>query len=305
MPLVRLQGDREMGQERKYDIQVVNFAYDTNHRLTKVVYRGREAVVATELGRLLGYTNNGSRLVQMITTGRRSWTERFREGIDYEMLQGQDLQDFLEILSHGERVKPRFSHLMILYTSGIHLVLLNTSKSIGTQLHQWLVDEVFPSLKATGSYHLPSLGNKALPPIALFNKEIQAALSKIRNAHIASQKAYAQPRDFAIDWDTTHKAHTAPLFDGCGKTSRQIKAIAQQRGLKVSAHKSARQLMFDMEDFRHANISESAEIDLERVGVERERARQIAITQGQPYFKALIEAGVEQASLEECINSSE
>ena len=60
-----------------------------------------------------------------------------------------------------------------------------------------------------------------------------------------------------------------------------------------------------MEDFRHANISESAEIDLERVGVERERARYIAITQGQPYFKALVEAGVEQASLEECINSSE
>jgi hypothetical protein len=44
-------------------IQLFNFIYDTDRHLTKVVYRGREAVVAAELGRLLGYTNNGSRLV--------------------------------------------------------------------------------------------------------------------------------------------------------------------------------------------------------------------------------------------------
>jgi prophage antirepressor-like protein len=131
-------------------IQLFNFSYDTDHRLMKVIYRGREAVVATELGRLLGYTNNGSRLVQMITSGRRA--ERFREGIDYEMLKGQDLQDFWAILSERERVYPQVSNLMILYTPGIHLVLLNTSKPVGTELHRWLVDEVFPALKETGSY---------------------------------------------------------------------------------------------------------------------------------------------------------
>jgi hypothetical protein len=49
-------------------IKAVNYAYDASHQLTKVTYRGREAVIATELGRLLDYTNNGSRLVQMITT---------------------------------------------------------------------------------------------------------------------------------------------------------------------------------------------------------------------------------------------
>jgi prophage antirepressor-like protein len=240
-----------MGPEQMRGIQVLTFAYDTNHRLTKVIYRGREAVVTTELGRFLGYTNNGSRLVQMISTGR--WSRRFREGVDYEMLKGQDLQDFLEILSHGERVNPRFSQLMILYTTGIHLVLLNTSKPIGAKLHQWLVDEVFPSLRATGSYHLPSLGHKALPPPALFNKEVRIALSKVRNGRIASQRAQALPRDFAMDWNETHKAHTAPMFNGDGKTSQQIKAIARQRGMKVSTHMSARQLLFAMEDFRHTN----------------------------------------------------
>jgi hypothetical protein len=64
------------------------------------------------------------------------------------------------------------------------------------------------------------------------------------------------------------------------------------------SNKSARQLMYEMIDFRRTNISESAEIDLERIGVPRERTRQIAIHQGQPYFKALVAEGVDQASLE-------
>jgi hypothetical protein len=233
----------------------------------------------------------------MITTGR--WAKRFREGVDYEMLKGQDLHDFWDILSRWERVYPQVSNLMILYTSGIELVLLNTSKPIGTKLHHWLVDEVFPSLRATGTYTLDPSNRQALPVPALFHAEIRRALSKIRNAHIASQIEHATPRDFALAWDDTHKAHTAPMFYGYGKNSRQIKQIATQRDVKAVKSKSTRQLMYDMPDFRHANISESAEIDLERIGLPREQARQIAITQGQPYFKALVDAGVDQASLEQ------
>ena len=69
-----------------------------------------------------------------------------------------------------------------------------------------------------------------------------------------------QPRDFAITWDITHRAHTALSFGGVGLAARQIKALARQRGIKGS--KSARQLLYEMEDLRYANISESAEIDL-------------------------------------------
>jgi hypothetical protein len=111
----------------------------------------------------------------MITTGR--WAKRFREGVDYEMLKGQDLHDFWDILSRWERVYPQVSNLMILYTSGIELVLLNTSKPIGTKLHHWLVDEVFPSLRATGTYTLDPSNRQALPVPALFHAEIRRALS--------------------------------------------------------------------------------------------------------------------------------
>ena len=133
---------------------------------------------------------------------------------------------------------------------------------------------------------------------ALFTEEIRKALSKIKSRFVVSQKDHVTRRDFAIEWDETHKAHTAPMFNGVGKTAQEIKAIARQRGVKVLSNTSARNLMYDMVDFWHTNISESAEIDLERIGLPRERARQIAIHQGQPYFKALVAEGVDQASLE-------
>jgi prophage antirepressor-like protein len=272
------------------EIQVVNFAF-RGKRLTKVIYKGREACVAQELGQLLEYTKDGQTLTTMI--GGR-WKAKFITGKDYEVLQGQDLQDF-RTLTLSERVSP---HLMILYSTGVDLVLLNSKKPITNELHRWLVDEVFPSLRATGTYTLNPSDRKALPVPALFHEEIRTALSKIRGAQIAQEKEHVTRRDFAIEWDETHKAHTAPMFGGEGKTSKQIKVIAHQRGFKALSKKSARQLMYEMMDFRHTNISESAEIDLERIGIARERARQIAINEGQPYFKALVAEGVDQASLE-------
>jgi prophage antirepressor-like protein len=259
-----------MAQEQPMNqIQLFDFAYDAQRRLTKVIYRGREAVVAMELGGLLRYAKNGGKLAEMITT---RWAERFRESIDYDVLKGRDLQDFKDASPFGG-VASKTSQLMILYTSGIDLVLLLAEKRIGDHLRHWLTDEVFPSLRKTGMYTLEGFERKALPVPALFHEEIRTALSKIRGAQIAQQKEHATPRDYALGWNDTHIAHIAPLFDGTGKTSKQIKAIAQQRGLKALSKKSARQLMYEMDDFRHTNISESAEIDLERIGLAREKAR--------------------------------
>lgn len=232
-----------------------------------------------------------------------NWRDRFREGIDYEVLRGKDLQDFKELsTSRGEgswTIHPSTPQLMILYTSGVDLVLVNTEKRVGDTIRRWLVDEVFPSLRATGIYAWNPADRRALPAVALFNAEIRKTLSKFRNACIASQSDHVTRRDYTVTWDETHKAHTAPLSHEKGYTAKQIKAIARQRGIKGLSSKSARDLMYEMPDFRHTNISESAEIDLERIGVARQRARQIAITDGQPYFKALVAEGVDQASLGE------
>jgi hypothetical protein len=88
-----------MAQEQPMNqIQLFDFAYDAQRRLTKVIYRGRKAVVAMELGQLLRYAKNGGKLVEMITT---RWAEGLREGIDYDVLKGLDLQDFKDASPAG------------------------------------------------------------------------------------------------------------------------------------------------------------------------------------------------------------
>jgi len=215
-------------EQRMNQIQLFDFAYDAQRRLTKVIYHGREAVVAMELGQLLRYAKNGGKLVEMITT---RWAKGFREGIDYDPLKGRDLQDFKDASPLGG-VASKTSQLMILYTSGIDLVLLKTEKRIGDNLRHWLTDEVFPSLRKTGTYTLNPSDRKALPVPALFTEEIRKALSKIKSSFVVAQKEHATPRDFAIEWDETHKAHTAPMFNGIGKLRNRSKRLRGNEGSK-------------------------------------------------------------------------
>jgi hypothetical protein len=62
------------------DITLFNFAFDNDRRLTKVIYKGREASIAQEFRRLLHYGNKGTKLVNSITD---KWGERFQEGTDF------------------------------------------------------------------------------------------------------------------------------------------------------------------------------------------------------------------------------
>lgn len=43
------------------DIQLFNYSFDNARCLTKVIYRGREAAIAAELGHLLRYAKNGGK----------------------------------------------------------------------------------------------------------------------------------------------------------------------------------------------------------------------------------------------------
>ena len=151
-----------MRQEVHEGALPLNFAYEPHRWLTKVTYRGREAAIAVELGRLLRYGKKGSNLVEMITD---RWTD-LREGKDYELLKGPDLRDFLAALSRGDRTTEKIRQLMILYTSGISLVLMHTEKPVGDKLRRWLADEVFPSLRERGKYTLDPSDHKALPASA-------------------------------------------------------------------------------------------------------------------------------------------
>ena len=147
------------------------FKFDDTE-LSFITYKGRRAVLASELGEALGYSDtNGSQLIRMMN---RDWKDDFEEGIDFDLIAGDELRDLRDVFARAdfaranqddELVDPRYGStnpipsmarsVAILYESGINLACIRTRKPIGRRLRRWLAREVLPQIAKNGFY-LPS-----------------------------------------------------------------------------------------------------------------------------------------------------
>ncbi len=119
--------------------------------LTTLTCKGRPSWVARQVGAALGYANAGKRLANKIAG---DWADEFIEGHDYLVLRGEDLAAFKELAKDSPvAVSSRVNRgLLILFETGLHLVLAKTSKPVGKRLRRFLVDEVMPQLLRDGRY---------------------------------------------------------------------------------------------------------------------------------------------------------
>ena len=120
------------------------------HRLTTITFRGRPCWIARQIAAAIGYGHAGKRLPNKITG---EWSDEFIAGHDYELLQGEDLAAFKALFELGTGSVPsRTRGLLVLYESGLHLVLAKTNKPVGRRLRRFLVDHVLPQLVRDGRY---------------------------------------------------------------------------------------------------------------------------------------------------------
>lgn len=129
---------------------IQTFKAPTGHSLTTIAYKGQPCWIAQEVGAALGYSANGSKLVNKIT---QDWSDEFIEGVDCFKLESEDLADLrrsLKALSpeSGDRALPRNArNLLLLTREGFYLSCLKTNKPIGVQLRRWLASEVLPAME--------------------------------------------------------------------------------------------------------------------------------------------------------------
>ncbi|MCA9571881.1 MAG: hypothetical protein KC656_28785 [Myxococcales bacterium] len=103
-------------------------------RLHTVDFGGHPAWVAREIGAIAGYAARGQRLVKKILG---PWRDELVEGVDYLFMAGKP--DGME------------SHLdvgaapLVLFRSGVDVVLGKTCKPIGKRLRKFIVTEVVPA----------------------------------------------------------------------------------------------------------------------------------------------------------------
>lgn len=147
--------------------------------VTAVCFRGRWTFRAAEVGLAIGY-EQGRILVDKI---RGDWSEEFREGHDYDVLRGEDLQEFRGVLDSSESLESRLPQrgarsMLVLYESGIDRALILARTPRGRELRDLLVEHVLPQLRATGTATLP--GAPGIPSNDTVLVDMQRQLLKLR-----------------------------------------------------------------------------------------------------------------------------
>ena len=113
-----------------------------------LTYQGRPCWVAIEIGRILGYSRDGRRLIHKIND---KWHDELVEDHDYTVLRGEELEEFkasMLVGDAGARMKQRRPPLMLLFEPGLHLVLSKSGKPAGQRLRRLLLDDVLPRMYA-------------------------------------------------------------------------------------------------------------------------------------------------------------
>jgi len=117
--------------------------------LVTLTYEGRPCWVALEIGRILGYSRDGRRLIHKIND---KWHDELVEDHDYTVLRGEDLEEFkaeLLVGDAGARKKKHRPPMLLLFEPGLHLVLSKSGKPAGQRLRRFLLDDVLPRLAAS------------------------------------------------------------------------------------------------------------------------------------------------------------
>ena len=134
--------------------------------VTTIVYDGRPAWIAREIGAVLGFSRNGQRLVGKVTG---AWAADLVEGYDYRIVEGRELawlKRFLGLV--GRPVGQRAKHMMLLYGPGLAAVTNRCGTPVGGRLRRFVAEGLVdsPNRATAGATKKP-------PPLPF--RDLQAA----------------------------------------------------------------------------------------------------------------------------------
>jgi prophage antirepressor-like protein len=177
--------------------------------------------MAKDIGRALGYGNDGQKLAQRVT---QDWANEFIEENDFAVIRDGNLVAFKTLLEviPGAGIS-RARHVLVLFESGVNLVCMKTNKPAGQHLRRWLASEVLPQLRETGSYEVGESRRDANAHRRL-REDIKAAGERrredIKTLAACRREALALLKD-AWDFDllsqayvTRYVLHSVALVDG-------------------------------------------------------------------------------------------
>ena len=117
------------------------------YKVCSIIYNGKPCWAGIEIAKFLGYEETSHAISNCLAI------EKFREGIEYEVLRGENLKKFKNIM--GDEITKSVKYapkLIIFYEPGLYGFLQYTEKPLGVTFRTWIREEVVPQIRATGAY---------------------------------------------------------------------------------------------------------------------------------------------------------
>lgn len=116
-------------------------------QITPIIFEGNPIFLCSEIEEQLGYTQLSDNLKRNTV---------MREGKDYIKIEGDNLRQLKELTSlpclTRSPINQYSSSILVLTESGFYKLLMRSDKELCQEFANWVVDDVLPSIRKTGSY---------------------------------------------------------------------------------------------------------------------------------------------------------
>jgi prophage antirepressor-like protein len=113
------------------------------------IWKDKPCWIASEIVSLFGYADTSKTIQDCITA------ESFELGLEHDVLRGEGLKAFKEMVNHVTTLKvvsSKTPNLTIFYEDGLYGFLQYTDKPQGVEFRKWIRRDVVPEIRQTGGY---------------------------------------------------------------------------------------------------------------------------------------------------------
>lgn len=110
------------------------------------VWNNKPCWIANDIAKVLGYNDKGRPIFNCIKK------ERFEQGMEYELLEADELKIFKEVFSEQLGNTKFASKVVIFYEEGLYGFTSYTEMPIGIEFRAWIRRDVVPTLRKKGYY---------------------------------------------------------------------------------------------------------------------------------------------------------
>lgn len=146
------------------------------------MWNNKPCWIANQIVSSFGYADASKTILQCIEK------EEFETDVEYEMLKGEDLKKFREMVNLAttsevvtkDLISNKARHLIIFYEDGLYGFMQYTDKPIGVKFRKWLRRDVLPEIRQTGVYVTHDIKGK----IIKMNNNIELTLPDFKEKNV-------------------------------------------------------------------------------------------------------------------------